>query len=198
MALRVALPVLWPFVRSMFLAEALRTSQIAFENIFDAEKNVAEAGAAHQRGESLAVIRDGRGHGLHEIVDLVQSGGDDGLAQRLEPLDVQSDVVVDQKNGARAVIAGVANVGQHAVERVSMEVAAAHLDDRTEAAIEGAAARGLDYIHLPAEQRVSLEHARIAVRRADFLVFKPVRRPRGIMHPALAVPVRKATDVLDA
>src|SRR5208282_1102901 len=144
------------------------------------------------------------GHGLHEVIQLVQPGGDDGLAQRLEAPHVQRYVIVDQENRSSAVIAGIANVRQHAVERVSKEVAAAHLDDGTETAIVGAAARGLDYVHLPAEQRISLEHACIAVRRADFAVFEPVRRPVGVVHPALAVSVsasatsvREATDPVD-
>ena len=44
--------------------------------------------------------------------------------------------------------------------RKAVEVAAAHLDDRAEAAVEGAAARGLDDVDLPAEHRVAGEHAR--------------------------------------
>ena len=47
-----------------------------------------------------------------------------------------------------------------------MEVAAAHLDDRAEAAVVGAAARRLDDVDRPAEQRVS-QHASRAVRRLD-------------------------------
>ncbi len=140
MALRVALPVSRPSLRSMFFAEALRKFEIAFENIFDAEETVAESGAAHQRGESFSVIGDGRGHGLDEIVDLVQSGGDDGFAESFEAFYVQGDVVIDQEDGAGAVIAGVANVGEDAIERVGMEVAAAHFNDGAEAAIVGAAA----------------------------------------------------------
>ena len=52
------------------------------------------------------------------------------------------------------------DVGEHALDRIRVEVAAAHLDDRAEAAVEGAAARGLDDVDLPAEQRVAGEHAR--------------------------------------
>src|SRR5205807_5369297 len=99
---------------------------------------------------------------------------------------------------SRAVIASVANVVEHAVERVSMKVAAAHLDDGAETAIEGAAARGFDYIHLPAQQRVSRKHARITVRQANLAVFQPVRRSRGIMHPVLAIAIRQAADSLEA
>src|SRR5271154_2801779 len=113
--------------------------QIAFENVFDAEKDVAESGAPHERGESFAMVSDGGSHGLHKVINLVEAGGNDGLAQGLEAVDVQCNVVVDQKNGSGAVVAGVANVGQHAVERVSMKITAAHLDDGAETAIVGAA-----------------------------------------------------------
>src|SRR5208282_3193654 len=150
-------------------------------------EDIAESGSSHKRREGFAVIRDGASHGLHEVIELVQPGGDDGLAQRLETPHVQRNVVVDQENGSSAVIAGVANILQHAIEGVGVEVAAPHLEDGTEAAIVGAAARSLDYIHLPAEQRISVEHAGVAVRRSDFAVFEPVRRTVGVVHPALAV-----------
>ena len=81
---------------------------------------------------------------------------DDGAAERLEPVDVERDVVVDEEDRLGAVRARVRDVGQHALDRVGMEVAAAHLDDRTETAVERAAARGLDDVHLPPEQRVAL------------------------------------------
>src|SRR6202030_2669229 len=100
---------------------------------------------------------------------------------------IQRDVVVDEENGSSAVIAGVANVVQHAVERVGVEVAASHLDDGAETAIVGAAPRGLDYIHLPAHQRVSREHSRIAIRRADLAVFEPGGGAGGGVDPAPAL-----------
>ncbi len=128
----------------------------------------------------------------------MQPGSNDCLTQSLEALHIQRNVVIDQENGSCPVIAGVANVGQHSVERISMEVAAAHLDDRTETAIESTTARGFNYVHLASQERVSLEHARIPVRRTDLTVLEPVGRPRGIMHPTLAVPIRKAADPLEA
>ena len=91
---------------------------------------------------------------------------------------LRRDVVVDDEDGARAVVAGVANVGQHAVERVGVEVAAAHLDDRAEAAIEGAAARGLDHVDLPAQHGVAAEHAGVALGQADLVAFEAVHRAR--------------------
>ena len=42
----------------------------------------------------------------------------------------------------------VADIRQHALDRIGVEVAAAHLDNRAEAAIEGAAARGFDDVDL--------------------------------------------------
>src|SRR6202034_1077578 len=78
-----------------------------------------------------------------------------------------------------------------------MEVAAAHLDERAEAAIEGTAARSLDHIHLPPHQRVSLQNASIAVRRTDLLIVKPVRRTAWVVHPVLAISIRKPRNSLD-
>jgi hypothetical protein len=78
-----------------------------------------------------------------------------------------------------------------------MEVAASHLDDRAKTAIESAAARGLDYVDLAADHRVSLKHARIALWGADFFIFEPVRRPAGVVDPTLAVSPRQAADLLD-
>src|SRR5207302_9506313 len=79
-----------------------------------------------------------------------------------------------------------------------MKVAAAHLDDGAETAIEGAAARRLDCVDLPTQHRVSTEHAGIAVRRPNLAVFEAVRRPRGVVQPALAVLVGEAADPLES
>ena len=104
------------------------------------EEDVAEPGPAHEGRERRPVARDGRGHALHQIVDVVETGVDDRAAERLEPADVQRDVVVDEEDGPRAVVPRVADVGQDPLERVGVEVASAHLDDRAEAAVERAAA----------------------------------------------------------
>src|ERR1700675_2406501 len=45
----------------------------------------AEAGLPHQPGEPLAVVGDGRGHRLDGVLEVVQTGVDDGPAERLEP-----------------------------------------------------------------------------------------------------------------
>ena len=107
------------------------------------------------------------------------------LAQRFEAPDVERDVVVDEEDRPRAVAARVGDVGQHAVDAVGVEVAAAHLDDRAEAAVVGAAARGLDDVHLAAEQRVAAEHARGAVRQPQRLGREPRDRPVGVVHEAV-------------
>src|ERR1017187_4316942 len=96
------------------------------------------------------------------------------------------------------MISGVANVGQHTVERVGVKIAAPHFNNGTEAAVVGAAARGLDYIHLASQQRVSLEHARIAIRRSDFTVLQTVWRTIRIVPPVFAVAIGKAANALEA
>ena len=97
---------------------------------------------------------------------------------------------------ARAPCAArVGDVGEHALDRVRVKVPAAHLDDRAEAAVVGAAARGFDDVDLAAEQRVAAEHARAAIGQlrasSDF-----ERRDRTIrvVHEPLAAPVRQPGD----
>ena len=51
--------------------------------------------------------------------------------------------------------AGVGDVGDHARDREAVKVAAAHLDDRAEAAVERAAARGFDDVDLRARAACS-------------------------------------------
>jgi aspartate racemase len=66
------------------LGGATQKFQVPFQDILDAEKYTAETGSSHQRGEGFAVVCDSGGHGLHEVINLVQPGSDDGYAQRLE------------------------------------------------------------------------------------------------------------------
>ena len=94
------------------------------------------------------MVRDGGSHRLHKVLDVVELRVNNRAAECLKTMDVQRDVVVDDENRARAVLTSIADIGKHAVERVSMKVAAAHLDDGAETAVEGAAARGLDHIDL--------------------------------------------------
>jgi len=44
--------------------------QVVVQDILDAEKDVPESGALHQRRECLSMRRDRRGHPLHQIVDV--------------------------------------------------------------------------------------------------------------------------------
>ena len=71
------------------------------------------------------------------------------------------------KMHARAARRASRMSAMHAVDREAVEVAAAHLDDRAEAAVERAAARGLDDVDRAAHQRVAGQHARSAVRRPN-------------------------------
>jgi hypothetical protein len=75
------------------------------------------------------------------------------------PADIQRDVVVDEKDRPGAAAPRVRGVGRDAFDRVRVEIAAAHLDDGAEAAVERAAPRRFDHIDLAAEERVSAEHA---------------------------------------
>ena len=100
----------------------------------------------------------------------------------LEALHVERDVVVHQEDRPGAVSPRVGDVGQHAVDRIRMEVAAAHLDDRAEAAVEGAPARGLDDVHRPAEQRVAVRHARRRFGQRQRFSREPGHRAIGVVH----------------
>ena len=64
-----------------------------------------------------------------------------------------------RKMRSGAAIAGIADVGDDAIDREAMKVAPAHLDDRAEAAVERAAARGLDDIDRTSHHGVAGEHA---------------------------------------
>ncbi len=77
----------------------------------------------------------------------------------------------------------------------SVKIPAAHLDDRAEAAVVGAAPRGLDDVDWTAEHRVAVEHAGGAIRQ-------PRRARRdlrdgsiGVEHEAAARAIRQAGDV---
>src|SRR5436190_309064 len=61
----------------------------------------------------------------------------------------------------------VEDVVDHPLDREAVKVAPAHLDDRAETAVEGAAARRLDDVDLPTHHRVPRQHAGGAVGRTD-------------------------------
>src|SRR5215469_4082753 len=169
--------------------------QIVFEDVLDAQKYVLEAGLTHQRSQGFPVIGDGRGHPLDEVLQVVQPGLDDRPAERLKTVDVEGDVVIDHEKCLGSVLAGVADVGQDPVERIGMEVAPTHSDDRAEAAIEGTATRGLDHVDWLAQHGVALEHARATFGKAYVAVVKSVHRPLRIVPPITGwLAVRQSAD----
>src|SRR5262249_34999606 len=111
---------------------------------------------------------------------------------------VQRDVVVHQEDRPRPVIARVADVGQDAVESEGVKVPPAHLDDRAEAAIERATARGLDDIDLLAEELVAPENAGIALRGPDLSVRGAVDCAVRVVVEGIARSVREPRDGVEA
>ena len=71
-----------------------------------------------------------------------------------------------------------------------------HLDDRAEAAAEGAAARGLDDVDLPAEERVAAEHPHVAPRRPDLAVVEAAHAARWVVVESVDASVGKARNVV--
>ena len=78
-----------------------------------------------------------------------------------------------------------------------MKVASAHLNDGTETAVVGAAARSFDHIDLTPEQSVTLKHACSPVRHPDFTVLKFVRCAGWVVNPALIRPITQSANVLE-
>src|ERR1700737_1932290 len=168
--------------------------EIAVQYVFDPQKNVTESRLAHQGSKCFAMGGNGRGHGLDKVVQLVQPNVDDGMAESLETMHVERNVVVHQENGTGAVVSRVSDVSQDAFESVGVKVASAHFDDRAETTVVGATARGLDHIDLASEQRIAFEHAGFTIGQADLIAFQPMYRPAGVAEPPIADAVRKAGD----
>src|SRR5688572_2134430 len=113
----------------------------------------------------------------------MQAGADDRLTQRLEPLDVERNVVVDEKDAARASGVRVGDVLDHALDREAMKVAAAHLDDRAEAAVKSATARRFDDLGLAAHHGVTGQDAGGAPWRPNLAAIEPGDfAPRRLPH----------------
>ena len=72
-----------------------------------------------------------------------------------------------------------------------MEVPAAHLDDRAEAAIERAPPRSLDDVDLLAEEGIALQHPRPPVRQAERVRGEAENRPGRVAHDAPVGSVRQ-------
>src|SRR5262245_62744012 len=94
------------------LRRGAQESKIVFEDVLDPEKHVAETGGAHGARQRLAGRRNRGRHPLHDVVDVVQTGAGDRLAQRLETRRVESDVVVDEENRPAAATAGSGELGE--------------------------------------------------------------------------------------
>ena len=178
---------------------ALQERQVLVEDVLDAEEDVAEARLAASAAPACApCCGDRRGHRLDDVVDVVEAGVDDRAAQRLEPRDV-SVMLSSTRKIARAPRARASAMSASTrSNRYGVEVPAAHLDDRAEAAVVGAAARRLDDVDRPAEQRVAGQHARGAVGQASAAspsseltgagrgCARTDRRRRGTDRPAIA------------
>ena len=179
------------------LRRGFEEREILVEDVFDAEEHVAEARAAHQRRKRRAMLRDGRRHRLDDVIQVVEAAVDDRATERLEPLDIERDVVVDEEDRARAVPACVGDVGQDAIDAVDMKVPAAHLDDRAEAAVVGATARGLDDVDRPAHQRIAAEHAGAAVGEAQRVGREPRDGTGGVRNKSVRCPECEPGDAVE-
>ena len=144
------------------------------------------------------MLRQGSGHSLDGVIDVVEAGVDDGFAQPGEPLDVERDVVVDEEDGLGAMPACIGNVGEHACDWIRVEVAAAHLDDRTEAAVEGTAAGCFDDVGAAPEQRVAAKYAGIAIRQPQAFRRQRDGRRRPVVDEMACLSERKAWNIRQA
>src|ERR1700758_589080 len=142
--------------------------------------------------------RDGRGHRLHEVVEFVQASLDNRLTESFEAPNVEHDVVVNEKDGARVSGLRISNVVEDTLECVGMEIAATHFDDRAETAIIGTAAPCLYPVDGAAEQSVAFQNTRGAIGRPDFAIFEPADRTIRIVNPTGANLVGKAADPIEA
>ena len=59
MAFRVALPAFRPFSRRAFLEAGAQKVQVSFQDVLNAEENIAETRLAHQWHKGLTVVCDG-------------------------------------------------------------------------------------------------------------------------------------------
>ena len=106
-----------PFSRRLFFAARLEEREVLVEDVLDAEEHVAESGAPHQRRQRRAVLRRSATSSPARCSRCRRSPASTiALAERLEPRDVERDVVVDEEDRARAARARVGDVGEHALE----------------------------------------------------------------------------------
>jgi hypothetical protein len=70
------------------------------------------------------------------------------------------------------------------------------IENRAEAAVECAAARGLDHVNLAAEERIAAEHPHVAPRRPDLAVLETAHTPRGVVAESVGASVGQARYVV--
>jgi hypothetical protein len=150
----------------------LEEREIVLENILDPQEDIPEPRALHQGRQRRTMLGQRRRHRLNEILDVIEPGIDDGLAQQREASYVERNVVIDQKDRPSAVAAGVRNVGKHPLDWKHVKVPAAHFDDRAEAAVERAAPRRFDDVNLTPHERVAIEDTCCAVWQAEWVGFE--------------------------
>src|SRR5262249_31785788 len=97
-------------------------------------------------------------------------------------------------DGSGAVIFRITDISQHTIKRIGMKIAPPHLDDRAEAAIEGAPARGLDYINLSPQHGVAIEYSSAAVGQLDLVTIQAVDCTSAVVMPAISLAVRQSND----
>src|SRR5262249_59227646 len=98
--------------------------------------------------------------------------------------------------GTRSVGSRVTNVGENSLEVVGVKVSTAHLDDRTEAAVERTAPRRLDDIDLSANHGVAREDTGASVGRANFVGAQSRDWPVRIVHERPAAAIGEARDAI--
>src|SRR6266850_2796783 len=136
------------------------------------------------------MIRNRRSHSLHDVIHRVQPGIDNCFAKGFQSRHIQSDVVIDDKNRSSAMIAGVADVRQYAIEGVRVKIPTTHFDDRTEATVERAASRSLDHIDLLPEQRVPAQDTHFAIGQPYISALKAAYVAFQIMKELSVAPIR--------
>ena len=90
--------------------------EIVVEDVFDPEEHVAKPRTPHQRRQRISAGRDRRRHALDQVVNAMQARIDDRVTERLEPIDVERDVVVDEEDAAGAAVTRVADVVDDALD----------------------------------------------------------------------------------
>ena len=122
-------------------------AQVLGRSVLDAQKDGDKARLDHLFGNIRAMGKaDGAGlRGEHQVL---QFEADDAIAQLLEAVHVEGDVVVGAEDMARAAAISVFDVGQYALQRKEAEGAAIHLANTAEVTQMQAAARCLDDVGL--------------------------------------------------